>query len=521
MKKMTFKALLERDSLEDLCREQAFDVIGVLIDHAHDAAAPDLAERALAFADALEARGLSAGELALLDYFRANGWSCLYACRRSNTQAVWSWDQPEIQEQIYFLRRALRGPGFDALPIQRRCEILTNLANQFDTVGRFIEAQEYWTRALALEPFFWMARGNRGRGLMHYANVLYDPGHRAVLARQAHGDLLAALVASDMRPDLGHSSVPPMFSRSAADIGREFDVEAIERSFDPDEPSLASLGEVAYRQWCLDQRLFLNPLNDAMARPIAARDILGLPGFTTALNEPPIVVGLFNGLKQEYVSARWILHCGRNAFEAHPSDREVGLYNTLDYPVYGLRVEQLKLAFRMAYSLFDKIAYFLNHYLALGVPRNAVSFRSIWRDKKTGTLRPLFEESENWAFRGLFWIGKDLFEEGARSVAEPDAEDLATLRNHLEHKYVKVHEMVPPKPILIERRRDPHFDDLAYALSYAELEAKTLRVLKLARSALTCLSLGMHIHERKKAATAAGSDIIVPMLLTLLPDGPE
>lgn len=100
-------------------------------------------------------------------------------------------------------------------------------------------------------------------------------------------------------------------------------------------------------------------------------------------------------------------------------------------------------------------------------------------------------------------------------------ERLRTLRNHLEHKYVKVHEMAPPKPILIEGLRDPHFDDLAYALSCAELEAKALRVLKLARSALTCLSLGMHIHERKKAATAAGSDLIVPMLLTLLPDGPE
>ena len=36
-------------------------------------------------------------------------------------------------------------------------------------------------------------------------------------------------------------------------------------------------------------------------------------------------------------------------------NRDVLLYNTLDYPAYGLAVEKVKVAFRMAYSIFDKI----------------------------------------------------------------------------------------------------------------------------------------------------------------------
>jgi LA2681-like HEPN len=41
------------------------------------------------------------------------------------------------------------------------------------------------------------------------------------------------------------------------------------------------------------------------------------------------------------------------------------LYNTLDYPTYSVAIEKVKAAYRLAYSLFDKIAFFLNAYLDL------------------------------------------------------------------------------------------------------------------------------------------------------------
>ena len=66
------------------------------------------------------------------------------------------------------------------------------------------------------------------------------------------------------------------------------------------------------------------------------------------------------------------------------------MFNTLDYPSYSLAVERMKAAFRMAYSLFDKIAYFLNEYLRLGIPERNVSFRTLWyedQQKKKGLKR--------------------------------------------------------------------------------------------------------------------------------------
>lgn len=246
-----------------------------------------------------------------------------------------------------------------------------------------------------------------------------------------------------------------------------------------------------------------------MATAISAHDILSLPDFTTEINEPPIVAGIFNALKQEFVSARWMLWEGIKSNAPHFSDREVLLYNTLDYPSYGLSVEKVKMAFRMAYSILDKIAYFLNHYLALGIPERRISFRTIWREKDNGPVRDRFVKSENWPIRGLFWLSKDLFEEDMRDSTEPEARALAELRHHLEHKYVKVHEMqLGPS--------DPSCDTLAHSIGRPDLEQRTLRLMQLARSALIYLSLGMHREERERAKGEKG--LVATISLDPLPD---
>jgi hypothetical protein len=208
------------------------------------------------------------------------------------------------------------------------------------------------------------ARANRGRGLMHYAGALYDSGHAEAFAFHAHLDLVKAVELISKHPHLGNYRLISFFSKSAEQIAHHYDIEAIGKEYKPDAWDIGTdLTERAYRRWCLDNILFLSPLNDIEAASTAARDIMSLPNFITEINGPPIVVGMFNELKQEFVSARWMLWEGVWLDESHFSDREVLLYNTLDYPAYGLSVEKVKIAFRMAYSILDKIAYFLNHYL--------------------------------------------------------------------------------------------------------------------------------------------------------------
>ena len=78
---------------------------------------------------------------------------------------------------------------------------LTNLGNALSTVGRSVEAIEYWDRALRKSARFPMALGNRGYGFSYYAGALYDKGHQRILLKQAHSDLSMAL-SSQLRERL-------------------------------------------------------------------------------------------------------------------------------------------------------------------------------------------------------------------------------------------------------------------------------------------------------------------------------
>ena len=60
-------------------------------------------------------------------------------------------------------------------------------------------------------------------------------------------------------------------------------------------------------------------------------------------------------------------------------------------------------------------------------------------------------------------------------------------------------------------------DQLAYSVQRQDFEAKTIRLLKLARAALTYLSLAMHCEERRRAAQK-GEALNMPMSLDLWKD---
>src|SRR5262249_20765766 len=156
------------------------------------------------------------------------------------------------------------------------------------------------------------------------------------------------------------------------------------------------------------------------------QDVLSLPSITTSIGQFPPLIGFFNQMKQEYVSGRWLLYEGLHAASTHFSDHNVLLINTLDYPSYGLAVEKVKAASRIAYSMFDKIAFFLNEYASLGIKSRDVYFKTLWYDrhKKPRTVRKEFASSRNWPLRGLYWLSKDLFDPELQAVMEPEAQEL-------------------------------------------------------------------------------------------------
>lgn len=511
-----FDKLMASKTLEIVSTKNAFGRLGLLIDLSGDLGREDGNVRALAWADELAKRKLPPREAALLDYFRANLWANRQSRQHGDADAAWAWEQPDLQKQIFHLRGAARHRGFPRLARLRRCQIFTNLGNQLDTLGRFVEAQAMWSRALAEDARFGMALGNRGYGRFHYAASLYDHGHRDVFLFSAHKDLSMALSRKAKFESDGYPGAKVVFERLKAQIESAISIERAERLITMDGyPMGRSRAERQYRRWTLHNGLFLNPLNDLGPYSIAAQDILSLPSITTETGQFPPIIGFFNQMKQEYASGRWLLYEGLHARNVHFSDRRVSLINTLDYPNYGLAVEKVKTAYRIAYSIFDKIAYFLNEYAGLGIKPRDIYFKTLWYEnshKQPRTIRNEFASSKNWSLRGLYWLSKDLFDPELQEVMEPEAQELYIIRNKLEHSYLKVHEMLLPRsggdPL-----SDMFTDRLAYSIARDDLQAKTIHLYRLVRAALIYLSLGMHREEerRRKAHTVQG--LIAPMTL--------
>jgi len=190
-----FNKLMARASLSAIGVPEALRRIGTLVDLARDLDREDGIVRALTWCDELSQKKLTRRQEAQLDYFRANAWGNRQSSKYRNVDLVWKWEQFELQQQILYLRRSLLSPGFNKLSPRGRCQIFTNLGNQLSTIGRFVEARSAWTRALAINPDFGMALGNRGAGLVQYARGLYDPGHKRVFLHFAYQDLKSALSA--------------------------------------------------------------------------------------------------------------------------------------------------------------------------------------------------------------------------------------------------------------------------------------------------------------------------------------
>nr|WP_177412061.1 LA2681 family HEPN domain-containing protein [Pseudomonas sp. RW407] len=486
-------------SITKMSDAEALAHIGKLIDDAFDASFERAGKRSLYLLDELSKRKLGDSDGALVEYFRANAWAAL--SRIANVRQSWSWEAPERQAELLALSRASSHAGFANLDRIRRCQILTNHANLLNTVGRTIDAIAIWDAALKIIPGFAMALGNRGEGLTSYARMMVDNRERAILALHAFDSL-----RSTMAEDALHDSVDPQaalayFAKQAAELAGAVDIDSARAMQDLHHGNEGrSKIERTYRRWCLEHRLFLCPLNDLGLHLAAATDDLMLPPLTEGLNDrpnghlPPPIVGFFSQMKQEYVSARFMLFEGISSTQVHFSDRDVALTDTLDYPLYSLASERVRTAFRIAYSLLDKVAFLVDRYWVLGKAPDRISFKNVWMVENKARLLPQFEKRENLPLRGLFWLSKELFDDELKQTTAADARELHSIRNALEHTYLRVSEGWA-KPFMIDETNNSSF---GIAIGSDELEAKAIRVMQMARSALFYVSFAIGVEERRK-----------------------
>ena len=220
-----------------------------------------------------------------------------------------------------------------------------------------------------------------------------------------------------------------------------------------------------------------------------------LAGHVVRVDTPHKFESFFDQMKQEYVSARWLLYEGLTAKIPHFSDRDVCLGATEPRPSLSLAIEKIKSAYRISYSLFDKIGFFLAAYMELGIPEKQITFRTLWRVSENKPIRKEFDLTGNWGFCALYWLAKDFLEKENDEVAEPQARGISDLRQHIEHKYLRV--TIAESPLAPP-------DDLASMVSREQFQAKAIHPMKLARSALTYLAIGVGLEERRRRPGRTG-----------------
>ena len=253
--------MIKDESFDALPDADALNVIGTMVDLACDRADSALTSRALALADRLAARTTVTAEMEiLLHYFRANAFE--NQSREVGRERSWSWELAHFDKVLLDLRRAVNHACFATIDPFRQCQILTNLGNQLNAIGRPVEALASWDRAIARNPRFAMALGNRGHGLIAYARSLYDGGHAGLLMGSAREALKAASdieAIYDSPASLAHAE---QFEAMSDQLAGSLPLDTIRDDLHREFKLGRSRAERAYRKWALENRLFLNPLND-------------------------------------------------------------------------------------------------------------------------------------------------------------------------------------------------------------------------------------------------------------------
>lgn len=425
--------------------------------------------------------------------------------------------EKSFQKVLYFFRKSISlieqdentNKKYSPYVLGLKEVLYTNYANALDHCGRKIAAIEQYKKVLSFHNDFGMALGNLGRAYQHYGMLEYDDSHSDLFHYFAYHYLSEEIECNDPNT---HEEAKKCFKAAKEAYSSEYVKNVLTVPLSFDEYIYENPDELNYRKWCLKNVLFLNTLNDLpIAELCFAADVIQLPNMIIDKHDKPIFHGMFSQLKQEYIYARYTYYSTLNPeIEPHFADKETYIKAYTDYAQYSIRLEKLKTAFKTLYGMFDKIAFFLEHYFDLGIKERDINFRSIWQGSagfgnKHYDYKHTLDPNQNFALSSLYWISKDFFDKFEDSP-NPELKRIKDIRDSLEHKYVKINDA------FFEGKTEERGDGIALYISDEELYDATLKLLKIIREAIINLSLCVDIAEVPKRE-ATKDKLIIPISL--------
>ena len=392
------------------------------------------------------------------------------------------------EKSIYNFRAALDELEFEDLDDIANGlyqQLYTNAGNTYSRFGRFIEAFNLYRKASEKYGIFPMALANEGQLALEYSSLFYDKSLIQVFYHYAYHCLKKSLIYKHY---LNVHGAGKHFEDIFNELEKIYPKEFFENKLDFSGYNYGKTKkEQQYKIWVAENRLFLNPLNDISKQAIAATDYLHLPGLVY-LNDQykfEFHYGLFNQIKQEYISARYLFYEGIQIRKStHIADKDVWLIEIGD-SVNSYSDFSIRTSFRILYALFDRIAFFINDYFDLGIDVGKVSFKKIRKNEKMKNIC-----MNNFMMYAVYWLSKDFYQDG-EITTKPNSKKIDELRNYMEHRYVA--------STLFDDKQD---NNMIKYVSTVDLYRHTIDLLKTIRELIIYLVLGINIEENQKRKQA-------------------
>lgn len=368
------------------------------------------------------------------------------------------WFSDELSKSVILFRKALYiirqidFPTDQELYLQSCIE--TNLGNTLSSQGRTFCCIPLWDNAIKCKqnPVPILSKANHE---LFLAGNLYDPGHR-----DFHYFTAYKLIKSGLE-HLGQLYPEQKIAYSENGNLMKFK-EWFEENFKTDDftyfesykMEFESRKQINYLKWCGNNRLFINDLNDISVAEIVYQDIMTLPSISRQFNpilsmhEELMYHGNFDELKNDYCYARYLIFSAKDMPDNHKHffNSTYAHVEDMSYSITNLKASHYKSAFRILYSIFDKIAYFIHRFFDLNDTKydHKISFDSIFRRIGEKKWKPhiKLKDSQNYFLHALFYILKDIRDVGDSTPVsrwvDPDARAFSEIRNAIEHRSLKI-----------------------------------------------------------------------------------
>ena len=358
-------------------------------------------------------------------------------------------------------------------------ELHVNYANSLDCQGRNVEAIGYYDRALRKNDNHGMAYGNKAICLIQLARISGE--YQQAQYIYAYQLLNNAIKNQQSVLDIGGQIALERFQTMKKEIeklfeGRQDLLKETLRHPPFDTSDLSDKLQGLY-DFAGKQDLFLNLHVQDKRHQAALFDhvfisIVTPVGDTQTFHE---FADWINEMKESYMTARYLLfESGRITEDKTHISKLTVITNPLDYSTKTLYTGLRKTAIKEAFGVLDKIACFLNEYLAMNISNiKSISWDKIWFKQlqrvdfddcfqQPSVFHEVLEDLENYTLFGLFSLFSDIEKSGLRD-----------LRNALTHRKVSV--------------RLEGITDTEDAVDAETLEEKAIQLLQFTKHAIIYL----------------------------------